>query len=55
MENFPGFVESDILDRWGFKGLSAEETIRQYYVGKRVPDEYKGAQNPIRYCEPDIG
>ena len=50
--NFPGFGESDLSNRWGFIGEQAEEEIWSYYLGKRIPEEYKGAQNPIRYCDP---
>lgn len=44
----------DHPDRWGFEGDMAEASVWTSYVGKRVPDGYrpKGAQNPIRYCEP---
>jgi hypothetical protein len=41
--------------RFGFEGDEASEEIKELYVYKRVPDEYrpKGAANPIRYvgCE----
>ena len=52
-EHFP-LETSDAPDRLGFKGEEAEPEVRNKYVGKRVPDEYrtKGAANPIRYCEP---
>ena len=56
-ENFPGRVEEDFVNpatgsptRWGFVGYPANDVWHQY-VGKRVPEEYKGAQNPIRYCD----
>ena len=56
-ENFPGLIGEDFINpetgnptRWGFAGYRAEDVWNQY-VGKRVPDEYKGAQNPIRYCD----
>lgn len=37
--------------RRGFRGRPAPKAIRDLYVGKRVPDEYRkrGAANPIRY------
>ncbi len=56
-ENFPGLIGEDFINpvtgsatRWGFAGHRAEDVWNQY-VGKRVPDEYKGAQSPIRYCD----
>ena len=47
--NFPGREESP--GRLGFVGHEAGADIRNLYVGKRVPDEYRnrGASNPIRY------
>ena len=55
--NFPDRVIEDFKNpetgaptRWGFYGDRADDVWHQY-VGKRVPDEYKGAQNPIRYCD----
>ena len=52
--NFPGLVGSWDQGRWGFNGKDAEEEVRNYYVGKRVPERYrkKGAQNPVKYCNP---
>jgi len=52
-ERFP-WLENDIPGRWGFEGPDAEEEVRGFYVGKRVPDKYraKGAANPIRYGTP---
>ena len=59
--NFPGRVEEDFVNpetgsptRWGFVGTPASD-VWQYYVGKRIPNEFKGAQNPIRYCDPELG
>ena len=56
-ENFPGRLGEDFIEpetgsptRWGFVGDPANDVWHQY-VGKRVPDEYKGAQNPVRYCD----
>lgn len=51
-ENFP-FMLDDIPERWGFVGVPAEEEVRRFYVGRRVPDKYrpKGAANPIRFVE----
>lgn len=47
--NFPG--REDVPGRFGFVGREASEELRQLYVGKRVPDEYRkrGAANPVRY------
>jgi len=48
-ENFPGREPSP--GRYGFIGGEASDTIRQLYVGKRLPDAYRkpGAANPIKY------
>lgn len=48
-ENFPG--REDRPGRIGFEGHVAPPEIRQLYVRKRIPDEYRrrGAANPIRY------
>ena len=50
IENFPEFHE-DNRGRYAFNGKEAEEDIKQLYIMKRVPDEYrkKGAANPIKY------
>ena len=50
-ENFPTFGEDAAPGRWGFRGHEAPPAIRQLYVGRRVPDEYRkrGAANPIKY------
>lgn len=47
--NFPG--RQDIPGRFGFSGREAPPEIREMYVGKRIPDEYRkqGAANPIKY------
>ncbi|MCC6629359.1 MAG: hypothetical protein IT340_18400 [Chloroflexi bacterium] len=47
--NFPG--KEGHPGRHGFVGHEASPEIKQLYVGKRVPDEYRrrGAANPIRY------
>ena len=50
--NFPNRSEGhDNPGRFGFVGKEAPEDIRNLYVGKRVPDEYRkpGAANPIKY------
>lgn len=49
LENFPG--REAVSGRLGFVGREALAEIRELYVGKRVPDEYRkrGAANPIRY------
>lgn len=48
-ENFPG--REPMPGRWGFRGSEAPEPIRELYVGKRVPAQYRrrGAANPIKY------
>lgn len=50
--NFPS--REDIPGRFGFVGEEAPSEIRNLYVGKRVPDEYRkrGSANPIRYSRP---
>jgi hypothetical protein len=50
VQNFPTRA-NDNPGRYGFEGTKAEEDIRQFYVGKRVPNHLrkKGASNPIRY------
>ncbi len=47
--NFPG--REDVEGRFGFVGHEAPTEIKDLYVGKRVPDEYRrrGAANPIKY------
>lgn len=40
-------------DRWGFVGEEAEPEVQALYARKRVPDQYRGGQNPVRYCHPD--
>ena len=54
LDAYPDFY-SEAPDRWGFVGECAENAVRDYYVGKRVPECYRkrGAQNPVRYCHPD--
>ncbi len=51
-DNFPG--HPGLPDRWGFIGKPAEDEVAKKYVEKRVPERYrvKGAQAPIRYCDP---
>ena len=51
-ENFPHRLDEDIPTRWGFTGESAETEVWSLYVGKRVPEQYRGGQNPVRYCAP---
>src|SRR6266511_1738117 len=48
-ENFPG--REPVPGRWGFVGREAPTEVRNLYVGKQVPDEYRrpGASNPIKY------
>ena len=47
--NFPG--HDDMPGRLGFVGDEAPAAVKDLYLGKRVPDEYRkrGAANPIRY------
>ena len=47
--NFPG--REEMPGRRGFFGHEAPAEIREQYIGKRVPDEYRkqGAANPIKY------
>ena len=59
-KDFPGMLDEDCVDpvtgkptRWGFKGESAEAGVWSQYVRKRVPEQYRGSQNPFRYCHPD--
>ena len=37
--------------RWGFTAVRAED-VWDDYVGKSVPDEHYGGQNPVRYVPP---
>ena len=37
--------------RWGVDPIPAED-VWDDYVGKAVPDEYYGSQNPVRYVAP---
>ncbi len=48
--NFPG-LPSDIVDRWGFNGYEAPDTIAKLYLGHRIPNAMRkrGAASPIRY------
>jgi len=48
-EHFPG--KEPVPGRFGFIGAEASDTIRQMYIGKRLPDEFRkqGAANPIKY------
>ncbi len=50
--NFPS--REDSPGRYAFIGEEAPSQIRDLYVGKRVPDEYRkpGAANPIKYIWP---
>ena len=50
--NFPDRAEGDgVPGRLGFVGREAPDEIKNLYVGKRVPDEFRkqGAANPIKY------
>ncbi len=50
MENFPEFG-LDRPNRLGFTGSTADESIRNLYIRKRIPPKYrqKGAANPVKY------
>lgn len=51
-ENFPGLGNGESEPgRFGFIGGEASSEIKELYVGKRVPADYRkpGAANPIRY------
>ena len=49
VENFPG--RETVPGRYGFVGHEAGQEIKNLYVRKRVPDEFRkaGAANPIKY------
>lgn len=50
--NFPARAEGDgVPGRLGFVGKEAPDEIKNLYVGKRVPDQFRkqGASNPIKY------
>ncbi len=49
--NFPDLEEGAPV-RWGFVGETAEAAVWNLYVRKRVPEQYRGSQSPIRYCDP---
>ena len=58
-KNFPDRLGDDFINyetgrpsRWGFIGESAELDAWSLYVGKRVPQQYRGKQNPVQYCAP---
>ena len=36
--------------RWGFTSIRADD-VWDDYVGKAVPDRYRGGQNPVRYID----
>ncbi len=48
-DHFPD--REEVPGRYGFIGEEAPNELRQRYVGKRVPDEYRkpGAANPVKY------
>ena len=50
MDNFPEF-HLDRPNRVGFIGTEADDSVKQLYMRKRVPKEFrkKGAANPIKY------
>lgn len=50
--NFPG--REPVPGRFGFVGTEAPKSIKNLYIDKRVPDEYRkpGSANPVRYTWP---
>lgn len=46
-DNFPG--RKPLPGRIGFEGDVAPRDVREMYVRKSVPDEYRSRQQPIRY------
>jgi len=50
LKNFPEFNE-DVPSRIGFVGREANQSIKEQYLRKRVPKEFRkrGAANPIKY------
>lgn len=57
-ENFPEFAEEfekqELLGRIGFVGKLADYELRLAYIGKEVPQDYRG-QAPCRYIDPATG
>lgn len=50
--NFSGRTEAEgAPGRYGFVGTEAPAAVKELYVGKRVPDQYRrrGAANPVKY------
>jgi hypothetical protein len=49
-KKFPEF-DKYIIGRFGFEGVEADNEIKDIYLRKRIPSEYriKGASNPIKY------
>ena len=37
--------------KWGVVGEPAELSVQLHYVGKRVPNQYRGRGNPIRHID----
>ena len=48
---FPGSWHQRDDGRWGFGSIRADD-VWDEYVGKTVPDQYRGGQNPVRYVSP---
>ncbi len=38
--------------RWGFVGRPAEVAVQIRYVGRRIPERFRGHGNPILYISP---
>lgn len=47
LEHFPELTGAR-PGRWGFHGVEAEHWHE--YVGRVVPERYRGGQNAVRYC-----
>lgn len=54
-KNFDWLIE-DIPHRIGFEGKPAEPAVRDLYLNKRVPDEFrqKGARAPVRLIQKKV-
>jgi hypothetical protein len=50
-KNFPKLKATHKNLRWGFEGGEADEQIKNNYLGRCVPDQYRLTQNPVRYID----
>ena len=50
-DNFPDRDDLQGLStpRWGFYGKEADKEIQKLYKNKKLPKEYLGGRNPVRY------